>query len=181
MNVEVKYTYQDLLSTPEDNRRYEIFEGELIMSPAPNRAHQKAHANLFRIFSQHVHKHSLGEVYSAPFDVYFDEETVVEPDILFISKQRLHIVDESKVNGAPDLVVEIISPSSDTRDRGFKFKLYAEKGVKEYWLPNPDEATFEIYVLGKNGFELAGKFTGEQKTKSSLFPGLEFSVSELWK
>ena len=75
MHVEVKYTYKDLLTAPDDGHRYEVFEGELIMTSAPSRAHQKAHSNLFRILSRYVHEHALGELYSAPFDVYFDEET----------------------------------------------------------------------------------------------------------
>jgi Uma2 family endonuclease len=96
MNVEVKYTYEDLLSSPNDGHQYEAFEGELIMTRAPNRAHQKAHVNLIRILADYVVKRQLSEIYSAPFDVYFDDETVVQPDILFIAEKRLHIIDNQK-------------------------------------------------------------------------------------
>ena len=181
MTVEVKYTYADLLTTPDDRHRYEIFEGDLIVTPAPNRPHQKAHASLFRILSQHIAEHSLGEMYSAPFDVYFDEETTFEPDILFVAKARLDIIDEQKVNGAPDVVIEVISPSTESRDRGFKFKRYGQEGVKEYWLVDPTKKTIEIYQLGEKGFVNAGTFRGGDEVRSPYFVGLKFKVEEVWR
>ncbi len=181
MHVEVKYTYQDLLTTPDDRHRYEIFEGELIMTPAPSRTHQRAHTNLLRILSNHVVQNILGEVYSAPFDVYFDKETVVEPDILFVSRERLRIIEEEKVNGAPDLVVEILSPSTEKNDRGFKFKRYAQEGIKEYWIADPMHKALEVYELGQKGFELFGKYTGSDEVRSKVFPDLRFQAAEVWK
>jgi len=180
MNVEVKYTYQDLLTTPEDNRRYEIFEGELVMSPAPDYGHQNAQANLFNILFSYIRKKGWGKVFAAPFDVYFDEETVVEPDILFISTERLHIIDGKKVNGAPDLVVELLSPSTESRDRGFKFKRYAEEGVKEYWMADAVQQTLEIYQLTPQGFTLFAKFSGNEEAKSKLLKDLKFGLREIW-
>ncbi len=181
MNVEVKYTYQDLLTAPNDRHRYEIFEGELIMTPAPSRAHQQAHSNLFRIIANYVAEGKLGELYSAPFDVYFDEETVVEPDILFVSKDRLYIIDEQKVNGAPDLVVEIVSASTEKHDRGFKFKRYAEEGIKEYWIVDPTSKVLEVYTLGQKGFERFGKYAGSEEVRSTIFPDLRFQAEDVWK
>lgn len=181
MKVEVKYTYEDLLTTPNDGHQYEVFEGELIMTPAPNRAHQKAHATLFRILSRYISEHSLGEIYSAPFDVYLDEETVFEPDILFVSRERLHIIDEQKVNGAPDLVIEILSPTTEQRDRGFKFKRYAKEGVKEYWIADPMNKTLEVYQLTEKGFSLVRKFAGLDNVHSPYFNKLKFSLEDVWK
>lgn len=181
MGVEVKFTYQDLLSTPDDRHRYEIFEGELIMTPSPNTAHQNAVGNILTNVSIYVNTHDLGKVYCAPLDVYFDEETVVEPDILFVSKERLHIIDEQKVNGAPDLIVEVLSPSTAERDRGFKFKRYAHEGVKEYWIVDPKQKMIEVFMLGEKGFGLFGKYGGGDEVRSKVFSDLRFQAAEVWK
>lgn len=181
MTVEVKYTYQDLLTTPDDHHRYELFEGDLIITPSPNTAHQNAIGNLFRLLSLYVESHNLGKVFVAPFDVYFDEETVVEPDILFVAKDRLHIIDEQKVNGAPDVVIEITSPTTEQRDRGFKFKRYAQEGVKEYWIVDPAKKTVEVYQLGAKGFELFASYTATNEVRSPYFSLLRFNVQEVWK
>ncbi|MGH2567724.1 MAG: Uma2 family endonuclease [Bacteroidota bacterium] len=179
--VSVKYTYQDLLTTPDDRNRYEIFEGDLVVTPAPSADHQIAVSNLHRLFSNFVAEQNRGRVLTAPMDVYFDEETVVEPDILFIAKDRLSILEKHRVNGAPDLIVEVLSPSTEDRDRGFKFKRCAQEGVKEYWLVDPEKHFLEVYTLTSKGYELLGKFSGEQAVKSKVFSELEFPASEVWK
>ena len=179
--VSVKYTYQDLLTTPDDRNRYEIFEGDIIVTPAPNEPHQNAVSNLHLILGNHVKKYRLGKLYIAPFDVYFDEETVIEPDMLFVAKDRLSIIEKQRIKGAPDLVVEVLSPSTEERDRGFKFKRCAQEGVREYWLVDPEKSLVEIYTLTERGYELVGNFSGEQKVASKMFSGLEFSASEVWK
>jgi len=179
--VSVKYTYQDLLTTPDDHNRYEIFEGDLIVTPSPTPSHQKASFNLTLLLGEHSKKNNLGEVYYAPLDVVFDEETVIEPDILFISTGRLSIVDKQKVNGAPDLIIEILSPSTEERDRGFKFKRCAQEGVKEFWLVDPEKQVIEIYTLTAKGYELHGKYSGAQSVKSEILSGLEFPANEVWK
>lgn len=119
-------------------------------------------------------------MYSAPFDVYFDEETVVEPDILFVSQARLHIIDERKVNGAPDMVVEIISESTEQHDRGFKFKRYAQEGVTEYSIVDPAGQKIEVYQLSKKGFTPSGIFSGTDDVTSPIFPKLRFSTDKVW-
>ena len=180
MNVQVKYTYQDLLTTPDDLLRYELFDGELIKSRAPNTLHQQAVGNLLLVFLNFAEPRSLGRVY-ARLDVYFDEETVVEPDIFFVSKDRLHIIDEQKVNGAPDVVIEIISESTESRDRGFKFKRYAQEGVKEYWIVDPVNKTVEVYELKATGFVLAGKFEGKDEIRSPYFSGLKLTANKIFE
>ncbi len=181
MNVQVKYTYRDLLTTPDDGNRYEIFQGELVRTPSPNDARQTAHSNLFGMLWSYVKQHSLGKLYSVPFDVYFDEGAVVEPDILFVSKNRLQIIDEKKVNGPPDLVIEIISDSTESRNRSFKFTLYAREGVKEYWIVDPSKKTVEIYLLNPEGFSLAGKFGGREQIRSRILEGLDFPVNSVFE
>jgi Uma2 family endonuclease len=180
MSVQVRYTYQDLLTAPQDRNRYEIFDGDLIMTPAPGRAHQFAVGNLYLILSNFCVPRGFGKVVLAPFDVFFDEETVVEPDLFFVASDRLHIIDDRKVNGAPDLIVEVLSPSTEARDRGFKFKRYAQEGVREYWLVDPTNKTIEVYQLADGGFVLAGKYERGQEARSPILEGLSFKVDNVW-
>lgn len=180
MHSTTKYTYRDLPTLPDDNRRHELFEGELVMTPSPNTAHQNAVANLFRIFALHVEIRSAGKLFPAPLDVYFDEETILQPDILFVSASRLHIIDEQKVNGAPDLIVEVLSPGTEQRDRGFKFYSYAKAGVKEYWLVDPVQQTVEIFYLRSGSFNLSGRFGRNDTITSSILHELVFPANDIW-
>ena len=110
-----KYTYEDYLKTPDD-KRYELINGELLMTPSPITRHQRISGKLEFILRRFLTENNLGELFDAPYDVYFDNENVVQPDLLFISKDRLHIIGEKNVQGAPDLVIEIISENSAYRD-----------------------------------------------------------------
>jgi len=177
----VKFTYSDLLSAPDDGNRYEIFEGELIVSPSPSEKHQNALSNLFGKLYTFLQEHKIGKIYTAPFDVYFDEETVVEPDILLVSKERNTIIEEQRINGAPDLIVEIISPKTEDRDRGFKFRRYEKEGVNEYWIVDPDHKTIEIYTLKSTGYELVKKYADDESVNSPLLSGLQFNIRDIWK
>jgi Uma2 family endonuclease len=177
----VKFTYQDLLTAPEDTNRYEIFEGELIVTPSPTTKHQNAVFNLTLLLGQHVKENKFGKMFSAPMDVYFDEGTVVEPDLLYISKDRIEIIEERRINGAPDLLVEILSPGTADRDRGFKFHRYAKEGVKEYWIVDPIDKKLEIFVLDQNSFNLHGRFLNDDAVSGPMFSDLSFSLGELWK
>lgn len=181
MNVDVKYTYHDLLSIPSDRHRYEIFQGDLVMTPAPGRIHQDAVMNLANMLFTYLRTHQLGRVYVAPFDVYFDDETVVQPDVLVVLRERLNIVDERRINGAPDLIVEITSESTEQHDRGFKFKRYAQEGVKEYWIVDPMAKRIEINRLGEKGFVASGVFSRRDEVVSPLLSGLRFTADEVWR
>ena len=139
-----KYTYEDYLKTPDDER-YELIEGELLMTPSPIPKHQRISRELEFEIIKFVKANDLGEVFYAPCDVYLDNENVVQPDILFISKERLNIIGEKNIQGAPDLAIEIISESTAYRDLVQKKKLYAKFGVKEYWIVIPGEESIEIY------------------------------------
>lgn len=183
--IQVKYTYRDLQTIPEDRNRYELFEGELIVTPAPTRDHQKVSRNLTLLLGNYLKKFPVGELYVAPFDVYFDDETVVEPDIVVVLNARLALIDEKKMNGAPDLVIEILSPSTEERDRGFKFKRYAQEGVSEYWMVDVLNQRIEVYHLTEKGFIPPkagfGEFSSGQALRSKLFPELSFSDGEVWE
>lgn len=179
--IQVKYSYHDLQTIPEDRNRYELFEGALSVTPAPSRDHQNASRNLTLLLGNYLKKFPIGKLYYAPFDIYFDDETVVEPDIVVVLNARLVLIDEKKMNGAPDLVIEILSPSTEERDRGFKFKRYAREKVSEYWIVDLVNQRIEVHGLTERGFMLFGEFSTGQTLHSKLFPELQFSIGEVWE
>lgn len=150
-------TYDDLEHMPDDGNRYELIGGELIVSPAPIRNHQKLSHRLQLLLGNHVAKHDLGDVYAAPVDVRLSRHNRVQPDLLFIRNDRRDIYGPTgPVEGAPDLVVEIISPSSRVMDRIRKAALYADAGVPEYWLVDPMERKVEMLVLEGGHYQAIG-------------------------
>ena len=132
-NPIVKFTYQDYLNTSED-KRYELLDGDLFTIATPGELHQSVSAQLGWRLVQFASEDNSGRVYHAPFDVVLSDTDVVQPDLLFVSNERDHIITPENIQGAPDLVVEILSSSTATRDRTFKRTLYARHGVKEYWM-----------------------------------------------
>ena len=128
-----KFTYEDYRNTPDDVR-YELLDGELALVPAPNMAHQGTSTILLRLIDTFVYIRKLGKTFHAPTDVVFSDTEVAQPDLIFVSNERAHIITEQNIRGAPDLVIEILSPSTASRDRNFKRALYERHGVKEYWM-----------------------------------------------
>ena len=165
----VKLTYEDYAKTPDDER-CELLNGELIMAPSPTLAHQHVSSNLVQGLGSFVRRNRLGYVYHAPCDVVLSETTVVQPDVLFISNEQAHILTRENVRGAPALVVEILSPSTAGRDWRDKLDLYAEHGVGEYWVVDPDGRRVWVMALEAGGFREAGTY-GEGDTLAS--PTLE--------
>lgn len=174
-----KFTYDDYLKTPED-KRYELIEGELIMTPSPVTRYQRISRKIEFRLEKFVTENDLGEVFYAPCDVYLDNENVVQPDILFISKERLNVIGEKNIQGAPDLIVEILSESSAYRDLVKKKKIYASFGVKEYWIVDPEEKTVEIYLLGNNAFTLSKRFNENDILSSPLLTRLEIDLAQIF-
>src|SRR5205809_6259518 len=123
-------TYEDYCALPDDGLRYEIVDGMLFAEPSPRRAHQEAVGNLFAILLGYVRAHDLGKVYVAPFDVILDPRTTVVPDLVFVVRDRLGIVAERGVEGAPDLLVEVLSPGTGRRERVREWNAYARLGVR---------------------------------------------------
>lgn len=179
MSTATKFTYEDYLQLPED-RRYEIIDGELYIVPAPIPYHQKVSRNLEYYLHQHVMEHNLGEVFDAPCDVLLSKTDVVQPDLLFISRARLSIIKERNIQGAPDLVVEILSPASEQRDRGAKRKLYSHTGTQEYWIVDPQAKTIEVFQLTKSGYKKAALFEENDSLYSDLFPNLKISLLKVF-
>ncbi|MCY3544857.1 MAG: Uma2 family endonuclease [Chloroflexi bacterium] len=175
----IKYTYEDYRSTPE-NKRYQLLDGELIMTAAPRRAHQRAGTKLVTRLDSYVEAHDLGEVYDAPFDVVFSDTDVVQPDLLFVSKERLYIINDDNVRGAPDIVIEILSPSTASIDRNFKRALYARHGVKEFWLVDTDARNITVMLLHENGYEIVGIYGEGQTLTSPTLEGFTLNIGEIF-
>ena len=179
MPIDVRLTYEDYCLLPNNGKRYEIIDGELFVTPSPLTRHQLALANLLYYLTDFVKKHDLGTVYPAPFDVVFSEYDVVEPDVLYVSKARASVVTEKNIQGAPDLVVEVLSESTAKTDRTTKLKLYARYGVAEYWVIDPAMSSVEIYRLVPGGYELAAQLESSHSLTSPLFPGFTLPLSRL--
>lgn len=172
-----KLTYEDLLLFPDDGRRHEIIDGEHFVTPSPHTRHQWVSQNLNRLLDRHVREHRLGRVYYAPVEVVLSDVDVVEPDLLFISEARLAIV-EAVVRGAPDLVVEITSPSTRRQDEVLKRGLYERAGVPEYWLVDPEAETVKVFRRREGGYGrplLLSALEGD-RLESPLLPGLEIPL-----
>jgi Uma2 family endonuclease len=183
--AKIRFTYRDYRALPEsETARYELLDGDLVMVPSPTFTHQRIVANLMRLLQRDIRQAQLGMVLAAPLDVVLGgtgEEDVVQPDVLFISRERMSIVRDEVVREAPDLVVEVLSPATASRDRTYKRTLYARHGVKEYWLVDPETRTVEVLVLGETGFGREGIFTGSAAVTSSVLPGLQFSAAEAFE
>ncbi len=167
------YTYEDYAQLPE-GAPYQLIDGELVMSPAPTPRHQRISQNLNRALDRFVEDHGLGEVYCSPIDVYLSDIDTPQPDILFIAKARLDIIGEKYIEGAPDLVVEILSPSTAYYDLKKKKRLYETSGVKEYWVVDPEAQEIEVYALVEGRFELFAREAEQGVISSKLLGG--FSV-----
>ncbi len=174
-----KFTYEDYLRTPNDTQ-YELIEGELLLTPSPVPYHQWISKNIEFELEQFVRENDSGRVFYAPCDVHLDHENVFQPDILFISKEKLDIIGEKNIEGAPDLVIEILSESTAYRDLVKKKKLYSRFGVREYWIVDPGEKTVEIYSIKDEVFLLKNVFSSNDILQSSLLSGLKIKLSDVF-
>lgn len=175
-----KYTYEDYLKIPDDKGRYELVNGELLMTPSPIPNHQRISGKLEFVVRKFVTENNLGEVFYAPCDVYLDDENVVQPDLLFISKDRLNIIGDKNIQSAPNLVIEIISENSVYRDMVQKKRLYARFGVKEYWIVIPEEKEVEVYILKGEAYQLYKTYTKVDILESPSLKGLKIGLKEIF-
>lgn len=173
-----KLTYQDYLKLPEEER-YELIEGELLPMPSPTSRHQRIVLKLSVALYNHVEGQGLGLVYVAPLDVVFDEETVLQPDIVFLSKESLYKLQEKGIFGAPDMVIEVVSPSTAKRDIEIKRGIYERFGVKEFWLVFPEEKVVEVLVLEGGRYFLHQAVAQEGKACSKLLEGFCVELKEV--
>ncbi|MEW6238349.1 MAG: Uma2 family endonuclease [Candidatus Omnitrophota bacterium] len=176
----IQFTYEDYLHFSDD-KRYEIIEGEVYMVPSPLTYHQKVSIRLERFVEDYVIERDLGEIYHAPLDVVLSDIDVVQPDILFISNDNDGIITEKNIQGAPDLVIEILSPSSDHKDKVLKKKLYAKYGVKEYWLVDPGAKEIQVFTLKDAALTLWNAYRLDEIMQSALWPELKLELKSIFR
>ena len=180
----VRLTYDDFVLFPDDGQRHELIDGEHYVTPSPNTKHQAVLGNLYFLIRGHLEAHPSGRAFMAPFDVVFTDFDVVEPDLLYMSKERAaDILTAKNVRGTPELVVEIGSRGTRTRDETIKRRLYERAGVLEYWFVDPDVDTVRIYRRADDGFarpiELARE--ADDVLTTPLLPGLEMSLERIFR
>ena len=176
----IKFTYEDYLSTSDDER-YELLDCVLIMPPAPNTAHQSVQTELGWRMARFVRERGLGHFFFAPTDVVLSETDVVQPDLLFISGERAGIITPANIQGAPDLIVEIRSDSTAERDETLKRQLYAERGVQEYWLVDPDAATIAVLLLRGDAYAEETVYSMGQTLTSPTLAGFSVNLDEIFR
>lgn len=173
-------TIKDYKSLPE-GAPYQLIEGELIMTLAPNPLHQMFSGNLFKKISRFVDEKGLGIVLYSPVDVYLDSENVYQPDIVFISKEQQGIIKDDGIHGAPGMIIEILSPSTAYYDMKKKYKVYERSAVKEYWIVDPEMKGIEVFSLkAEGGFELISKAYETGSIKSKMLDGFEAAIEEIF-
>ncbi len=173
-----RWTYEDYYKL-DDDQRYEVIGGQLLMAPAPTLWHQDWLMDLAVLLRQHIRKNHLGRLFIAPVDVVLDDENTVQPDLVFVASANTGILRQRAIFGAPDLLVELVSPASVRRDRYVKKELYARFGVKEYWIGDPANASMEIFALQKGRYESHCAAEEKGKITSLVLSGLEFDLSEI--
>ena len=161
-------TAAEYFNLPETNRLEELLHGELIVSPPPVPKHQLIVGNIFFLLRQQVPD---GAVFIAPIALYLDEHNIPEPDVIWAAADSRCQVGEKRLEGPPELIVEVLSPSTARRDRGDKFDLYEKHGVREYWLADPEADYMEVYVLKNNSFERQGLYGPEDSFESAVLGG----------
>ncbi len=176
-----RWTYAEFARLPsEGGTRYEVIDSELAVTPAPTGAHQLVVAHLVRILGPFAHDHGLGVVIPSPIDVLFAEGDYFEPDVVFMRKRRMHLIGDRGIEGPPDLVIEITSPSTAHRDRGVKLERYRHFGVPEYWIVDLDARVAEIHRLGDlHGPTLVDELERIRWTPVAGGPTLELTVSDV--
>lgn len=173
------WTYETYAAVP-DGHHYEVVQGVLMMSPAPEPAHQGVIGLIYRYLSDRIFSTRRGLVFTGPLDVVFSAQMTVQPDVLVLLTEHLDRLQKKRIMGAPDLAVEVISPGSVTYDRLVKYSIYERAGIPEYWLVNPEEQTIEIFVLEEGTYRSLGVFQGEQTLPSRIVPEIVVPVAQFF-
>jgi Uma2 family endonuclease len=174
------WTYQNYATIPDDGKRYQIVDGVLFMAPSPNRWHQQTVGEIFAYLRDHLKQSKLGKVYIAPLDVELHPKTVVQPDVRVILTAHLERISDSRVIGAPDLVVEVASPGTTGFDRRQKQDSYALADVPEYWIVDPASHTVELLILENGAYRSLGIFQGQHTLPSTVVPNFPVPVEQFF-
>ena len=179
--VRPRVSYTDLWQHPEDGRRYELYDGEVFVVPSPLPLHQIVAMNIADWLRHHPTTRD-GLVAAAPLDIVLSEYDVVQPDVLYFGPGRLRELSaRSVIKVPPDLAIEVLSPSTESTDRGRKMQLLARFGVREYWLVDPESARIEVYALSKDGYGLSQVVTGKDALVSPFLGSVDGPVRDLFR
>lgn len=178
------WTYDDYARLPDNGMRYEVLEGDLHMSPAPQIRHQQIIGELYMRIRNFLEKRPLGKVFLSPIDVRLQvvgRESTVQPDLVYIRNERVAtLTEEMYINGAPDLVIEVLSPNRESYDRRDKFRVYAGAGISEYWIVDPHACTVEVNVLRGEAYAPGAVFAGKAAIRSEALPELAIVTAEIF-
>lgn len=178
VNSRTKLTYEEYAQFPADGRRHELIDGEHFVTPAPDTGHQTISRRIqFQLYRQ-IEEHGLGEVYDAPTDLQLSPTNVVQPDLIVVLAARRQIITPKKIKGVPDLVVEILSESTEKVDQSLKKELYRRSGVPEYWVVDPGEHAVEQYVLREGSYVLEGR--QESEIAFLQLPTVKVDLTKVW-
>jgi Uma2 family endonuclease len=176
-----KLTYEDYVLIPEDGQRHEILDGEHYVTPSPFVRHQLISSNLHSLLGPFIRGRRLGTLLAAPMDVLLAPHDIAQPDLLFISNERAGIIAEKNVQGAPDLVIEILSKSTRRRDERLKPERYGRCGVLEYWIVDPNRKGTKVYRCEGGRLSLVAELSAEDVLTTPLLPGLEIPLAEIFE
>jgi Uma2 family endonuclease len=178
--VRPRVSYTDLERMPEDGRRYELYDGEVFVVPAPLPRHQVIQNLLVEMLRAYA-KQQGGFALGSPLDIVFSEYDVLQPDIVYFTPSRAHVIDlDRAIRDAPDLCVEVLSPSTAATDRGRKMQMFARYDVGEYWIVDPQTENIELYELTQNGYRLRTRASGEDVVSSPMLPGCSFPARSVF-
>ncbi len=177
------YTYQDYLELPEEpGYRYEVLDGELVRDPSPNLPHQRVSRRLQRMLEDYFWQvDPQGEVFNAPLDVTFGERTVVQPDLFYIAGEQRQIMERTRIDGAPALVVEVLSPGNTRKDQIRKLTIYLRAGVRHYWLVDPDAKFLQCFSLREDAYAVTCSGMEAEVVEPPEFTGLKIDLAVLWQ
>lgn len=178
----LKLTYEDYCLLPNDGKRHEIIDGDHFVTLAPNLRHQAVVGKLLRSLGDYLDERPLGWLFPALFDVVLSDTDVVQPDLVFVAKSNAEVLTDDNVRGTPDLLIEILSPSTRKTDLTVKRKLYERFGVPEYWVVDPELETVRIFQLKDGSYGLGEELTAEtgDEITSTVLPGLELTVAAVF-
>ena len=179
-----RLTYDDFVLFPDDGMRHELIDGEHYVTPSPNRKHQEIIGRLYLLIGNWLQRNDIGRLYLSPFDVVISRFDVVEPDLLYMSNERAALVlTDANVQGVPELVIEVGSPSTRKRDETIKRRLYEKSGVSEYWVVDPELDVVRVYRAVGEGFGKPVEWSLEagDVLTTPLLPGLELPLSEIFR
>ena len=174
-----KLTYADYARFPDDGLRHEIIQGGHYVTPSPVTQHQRILGNLHYLFRSHLDAHPGGEAFMSPFDVLLSDINVFVPDLIYVSAERSRFITSKNLQGAPDLAIEILSPTTRSRDERLKRDVYERAGVKEYWLVDPGRDVVDAYRRAGGGFLALIRYEKAQVLTTLLLPGLELPLDKI--